>query len=234
MKEKEIEPVNILWTGGWDSTFRMIQLAVSGNIIQPYYIIDTNRKSSLKEMKQISIIKNLLSNKYKECNIKDVINIELNSIDIDSIFNLAYERLNEDSFIGSQYVWIAALSKKIKNLELSIHQDDKAEYFVRKLINRNRSKDSDEYILFGDLKFPLLNYTKLSMEDESKITNDTEILYHSWFCFEPLNDTPCGVCNPCVYTIQEGMSKRFNFRGKLYNKAPRFFKLLRRVINKIA
>lgn len=34
---------NVLWTSGWDSTFRIIQLIKEGREVQPYYIIDVNR-----------------------------------------------------------------------------------------------------------------------------------------------------------------------------------------------
>lgn len=40
----ETRIINILWTGGLDSTCRVAQLSQMGNIIiQPYYIIDPCR-----------------------------------------------------------------------------------------------------------------------------------------------------------------------------------------------
>jgi len=40
--------VNLLWTGGWDSTFRLLQLILDTRAtIQPVYVIDTARRSSL-------------------------------------------------------------------------------------------------------------------------------------------------------------------------------------------
>lgn len=227
------ELVNILWTGGWDSTFRMIQLAIKGANVQPYYIIDTDRISSLKEIKQIHRIKEALLAKYKDCNIRDIKLIELGTIKVDEKFKNAYQRLLKDSFMGSQYVWIAALAEQVEGLELSIHKDDKAEYFARKLLSDSAKNDSDEQIIFGNLKFPILDYTKLEMEEEANLSNDLDILYKSWFCFRPINNTPCGICNPCIYSIQEGMGKRFTTRAKIYNKAPRIFNLARRVIGKV-
>ena len=223
--------VHILWTGGWDSTFRMIQLASRGAIIQPYYIIDTNRKSSLVEIRQIHRIKEDLSLKYESCLIKDLNIIELGTINVDNKFIDAHKRLLKESFMGSQYVWIAALAENIKGLELSIHKDDKAEYFARKCFEQN--ENSDENMIFGNLKYPILNYTKLEMEDEARSLGDLDILYKSWFCFDPINNTPCGACNPCKYSIEEGMGKRFTLRGKIYNKAPRVVRGIRSIIRKI-
>lgn len=43
--------VTILWTGGWDSTFRLLCLAENEDIsIQPVYVIDENRKSKEYEL----------------------------------------------------------------------------------------------------------------------------------------------------------------------------------------
>ena len=46
----QTEPINLFWTGGWDSTFRLLQLIiVFRKRVQPYYIIDTTRKSVQNE-----------------------------------------------------------------------------------------------------------------------------------------------------------------------------------------
>lgn len=47
---------NALWTGGWDSTFRVIQLCRCCVIIQPIYIIDHSRISYTKELGSIGKI----------------------------------------------------------------------------------------------------------------------------------------------------------------------------------
>lgn len=41
MKEREV--INVLWTGGYDSSFRIVQLSKNKVTIQPYYLSD-NRK----------------------------------------------------------------------------------------------------------------------------------------------------------------------------------------------
>ena len=195
--------VKLLWTGGWDSTFRLIQLAVKGAKVQPYYIILEDRRSTLKEIGQMSRIKKDLELKYK------------------------------DRFLGGQYPVLSALSDRVSGLELSIHRDDKAEYFVRKLDRESSYLNSDVFTIFGGFNYPIINYTKIKMEEEAKESGDIETLYKSWFCHTPINDTPCGYCNPCRYSIDEGMKKRFDFRGRLYNKAPILFKLFRVFLSKV-
>jgi hypothetical protein len=30
----------------------------------------------------------------------------------------------------------------------------------------------------------------------------------TWFCHTPVRGRPCGICAPCVYTIEEGLARR--------------------------
>lgn len=48
--------VKIFWTGGWDSTYRMVELSQCDVIIQPIYCIDKGRKSSDIELNRIQMI----------------------------------------------------------------------------------------------------------------------------------------------------------------------------------
>lgn len=41
MKKREV--INVLWTGGYDSSFRMVQLSKSNVMIQPYYLSDKRK-----------------------------------------------------------------------------------------------------------------------------------------------------------------------------------------------
>lgn len=53
----EIKKVNILWTGGLDSSCRIIELSRMNVEIQPYYIWDTTRdsiKQEIRAMKRIT------------------------------------------------------------------------------------------------------------------------------------------------------------------------------------
>lgn len=226
MTKGEDLPINILWTSGWDSTFRMIQLARNEAHVQPHYIIDPERKSALVEIKRIQAIKKELSAKYVNCMINDVNFIEISTIAYRQDIVEAYQRILNKAFLGNQIVFLSALSKTINNLEFCVHKDDNSEYFIRMLQNdANHEVDlSDEKLLFGDFKFPILDYTKLDMEKECVETGDIGTLNKSWFCHWPVNgaitEEPCGICNPCKYVIEEGLAKRLPLRARLYAKAP--------------
>ena len=91
-------------------------------------------------------------------------------------------------------------------------------------------------VLFGNMYFPLVNYTKLEMKAEYETMGLADVINDTWFCFKPINGQPCGCCNPCKYTIEEGMSYRFSAAAlkrykwrrtsvyKYFNKLKRIFK----------
>ncbi|NRR75753.1 hypothetical protein HRD57_10360 [Tetragenococcus halophilus] len=56
---------NILWTGGWDSTFRVLSLVILQNKeVQPYYIIDPGRASNEVELLTMEKIKKEVVRKF--------------------------------------------------------------------------------------------------------------------------------------------------------------------------
>jgi len=68
--------------------------------------------------------------------------------------------------------------------------------------------DTDEYTIFGRFSFPILNLTKLDMNRLARERGWQEIMLQTWFCHRPVKDKPCGRCNPCRYTVEEGMGFR--------------------------
>jgi len=116
---------HVLWTGGWDSTYRVLDLVIIKSIdVQPYYIIDEQRSSTKKELETLELIKEELfniDNKYESC-IKKTVFIHKKEIPRNNEITAAYNRLRQISFIGSQYDWLARYmwSAGIK-LDLSVH-----------------------------------------------------------------------------------------------------------------
>lgn len=229
--------VNILWTSGWDSTFRLLQLVNMNAIIQPIYIIDTNRGSLKIEIERMNEIKKMIYNKYPESknNILPTKFIGLSDIKKNNYSTNAYKNLRKETFFGSQMEWISWLSKMYNGLEHCVHKDDNVEsilkdnvkYYDDKFsggywkVDENSSKDIVD--LCGDLRYPLLHYTKLDMKREAEKMDNIEILKKSWFCFDPINGEPCGLCNPCKYAIEEGMSFRFSKSGLRRHKYKKIY-----------
>lgn len=212
--------IKILWTGGWDSTFRVLYATlVDGKRVEPHYIIDTARQSSLRELSTISEIRELLSASNKEASgrISDLRVTLKNEIPADGDITNSWERLRFRAPLGRQYDWLAryAKSRNLVDLELSVHVDDKAHYFLEGKVEptpcggyRLDTSITEDEAIFARFIFPILGFSKTQMRDIARMHGFIEILEKSWFCHSPMNAMPCGTCSPCIYTIKEGMRYR--------------------------
>lgn len=216
-----VNVINTLWTGGWDSTFRVLYATIiEKKTLKPHYIIDVHRKSSLRELQAISEVRALLERTHPEAAPR-LLELELKLIteikDNEEITS-AYRRLTRKAPLGGQYDWLAryAYHAAIQNLELSVHIDDKAYYFLREKVCKNanqvwvlKSEVIGDENIFKFFSFPMLELSKTDMRIAAQENGFIHILERSWFCHQPKNGKPCGVCNPCIYSMQEGMRYRF-------------------------
>lgn len=104
---------NILWTGGLDSTYAVASLAkntTSDVRIQPFYVIDANRKSYPLELKAIHIITNILNSLNGNDKIFPLKTIKREDIKISNEISCAFGYLKQKYGLGSQYSWLASLA----------------------------------------------------------------------------------------------------------------------------
>ncbi|MFY4729963.1 hypothetical protein [Nitrospira sp. BLG_2] len=163
--------IRILWTGGWDSTFRVLYVSlVDGKRIEPHYIVDTTKPSSLRELQTISDIRSLLKTSHQEA-YERIAPLQITSateILEDPDISNAWKRLKQRSHLGYQYDWLAryAKSKQLTPLELSVHVDDKLYDFLKGQMEQTQSGGyrlqdhitGDESI-FARFEFPILEFT---------------------------------------------------------------------------
>lgn len=212
---------NVLWTGGWDSTFRVADLVVShGRTVSPFYIFDPARKSSALEVKRIKEIADLLRDASGE--IKSLTVVDLAAIPPDPKPSQQLAELAAKGHIGIQYEWIARAAAMwgVKDLELSIHRDDKAHAFLEESVLRTGSGADETWRLdpgtpadsplqlFSRLSFPVFETTKIEMRDRAVANGFSQAMERTWFCHTPRGERTCGICNPCVYTREEGLGDR--------------------------
>ena len=216
---------NVLWTGGWDSTFRVLDLVLNKKEeVQPYYVIDKERPSVPFEIKAMDKIREMVAEKDSNVAnlIRDYIMIEIDKIPENEKVTCSYNNLRSMTHLGNQYDFLAryVCSMDINNIELSIHKDDKAEMFIRNDVQIIEKENDSYYVMKEELSipdlcifsyyhFPLLDLTKLEMAEISKRSGFDNILEETWFCYTPTNEgIPCGLCNPCKYTKEEGLGRR--------------------------
>lgn len=232
-----LEPARILWTGGWDSTFQLLQLVLlQKRRVEPYYLIDEDRPSTgteLLTMKRIRIRIRDVSESAASLMLPTKF-FSVSEIPSHSGITEAYETVRKDTFIGSQYDWLARFCEVqgISGLQLCIHEDDMAAVVVVPIVATaqqgqhsfkvdSQYSGTPEYLLFKYFEFPLLKLTKTDMAQIAKERGWIQIMEMTWFCHKPINGKPCGRCNPCKYTIDEGLAWRIPVHRRLIGKVYR-------------
>ncbi|UOQ94433.1 7-cyano-7-deazaguanine synthase [Halobacillus shinanisalinarum] len=237
---------NVLWTGGWDSTFRVLNLVIDKNEkVQPYYVLDPVRPSTEMELRTMASIKRQLEKDFPEArkNICSTIEIKKEDIPLSDDFTREYNKLASSDHLGDQYDWLGryAISENLDHLELAVHLHDKVQGLIQddayKVDEENdhyyRVKEEPsrpEYSIFHPYRFPLLELSKLDMEKAAKESGYQHLMEMTWFCHTPKkNGTPCGLCNPCKYTRNEGLQRRVPEPSKAEEFKYFLFKVKRRL-----
>lgn len=226
---KEKSHVNLLWTGGWDSTFQLLQLLLIHKCeVTPYYTIHEERPSTGKELKVMNQIKAVLMDKYPF--VKDLLNqtqyYGVGDIPSNEEISSAYNEILKKCHVGIQYEWLARFCQDqgIKEMQLSIQDHIKInpdQFNVRPMLLKKKIAGQDnfiidpkfsdtyEYKIFKHFSFPLMRLTKLKMNEAVNKKGWREIMDMTWFCHTPTrSEKACGICLPCVIAIDESFGWR--------------------------
>jgi hypothetical protein len=236
-ESSHMEPVRILWTGGWDSTFQLLQLLLSENRrVEPYYLIDEDRLSTGAELLAMKRIRKMIFQIHEPAAalLQPTRIFSVSEIPSHPRLTQAYETIRDDKFMGSQYDWLARFCEHqgISGIQLCIHQDDKAAVIIDPLVTvTQHRKDSyqldhrysgtHEYSLFKYFEFPVLKLTKADMAVIARERGWSQIMEMTWFCHKPIRGSPCGRCNPCEYTMEEGLARRIPLTRRLMGNVHR-------------
>lgn len=214
------EPSNVLWTSGWDSTFRVCDLVLrQERPVQPWYVADSGRRSTPKELRTLDQIRRELIAKDAAVagRLLPLRTVRIEDIPADEAISAAYKALAAKSHLGSQYDWLARLAKSQDvRLELSIHADDKAHGFLEGHtvttsdgVHALADSAPADLGIFRWFTLPLFDLSKIDMQEQAEAGGFGDVMEMTWFCFMPLLDgKPCGFCNPCKYTREEGLGRR--------------------------
>ena len=144
----------ILWTGGWDSTFRLLQLASDSRMeIQPIYVHDAGRAGRVQEQQAMQkILAMIAKDKRFTANVhplkvydKDFILQNYPDSDITN----SWKALNAEFALGGQYEWLALLCKQLgiqAELGLVGRENDR----VASLIERGKLVVADSRLVIVD------------------------------------------------------------------------------------
>ena len=216
--------VHIFWTGGLDSTYRVVELSRNECVIQPHYII-TSRRTVENELQAISEITALLnSDKRTIAKLLPVETFPKTELEVYPDIQSAWDLLHElKDFKSQQYPLLTryARQKKLK-LEMGIQFSENGS--VVKVIDQSYlidcpdnddvmmidpEKGSQEwasFTLFQDFLFPKSLYHKTKAEEIEELKNQgyDKVLKKVWTCFNPVLGMPCGHCFACESARKEG------------------------------
>lgn len=245
--------VNVLWTGGYDSSFRMVQLSKMDVTIQPYYLSD-NRKSEKNELNAIKEITNDINkNDETKCDILPLKIYNVSDVKEDNEITESYLNLKKHFPLGTQYDWLRRFTKEqnINGLELTIEKSKNniayqtiQRFGATKLINNDvvpyrvidENKSTEDVLkIFGEFHFPEPSFklTKQEMLTEYKKLGFENTVIKTWFCYNPIKNKPCGLCNPCKSTIKEGMEFRFPKSSLRRYKLRAFYRIRKGLFRRI-
>lgn len=226
--------ISLLWTGGWDSTFRLLQLLCTTHApIRPLYLVDDERASAPQELATMRRIRRALRDHVPNGadRLLPTAYGSFRGTTIAPTVRADWRALSRQGYrLGIQYPILAtyAAEHDIEDLELSIEaRDASQEGSIASLLAPNvvrasspggptwRLPDSVDGPLrmFRRFTFPLLHHTKREMEREADGFGLASVLYDTWFCLTPVFGRPCGRCHPCRVAVAEGFSRRVGRLG---------------------
>ena len=240
--EVERPAAHLLWTGGWDSTFQLLRLLLlQRRPVVPFYLLDSTRPSTDVEIATMRRIRERLAQLHPHT--RDLLAqtrfFKVADLADDAAIDQAFRRSLQQAFMGNQYGWLARFCRQqdIDDMQLCIHRDDKAHAVIEPYVIRVADPDgetnyrfdpnfaqTDQYALFGRFSFPLFETSKLEMARVAGEYGWNDVMHMTWFCHRPRRDQqPCGRCNPCLYTIEEGLGWRIPASSRMTSAVYRTF-----------
>ena len=217
--------VKLLWTSGWDSTYRLLDLIlIQKRKVQPYYFALERRSASI-ERQTMEQIKQRLFSIWPEAHelVLETIFVPMDDVPPDVEARAALSRLREAGGarrVGGQYYDFAAAARYLglSDLELGIHAEEATPWLaelksnveeeggVCRLIPRPEPKELE---LFRRFAFPLLTLSKKDMEARARLGGFANLMEMTWFCHTPdRKGRACGLCAPCRLTMAQGLGRR--------------------------
>lgn len=197
---------HVFWTGGWDSTFRLLHLLFEEKVrVQPHYIVRSEQCTG-EEINTINNIRRKLGRDFPEKNklLLPVKFVDRRSIYINDEIKKRYDEIKEQEKINIQYLILSnyCAQENLENVELSILDED---------ISHRKDR-----LIFGRFSFPLLGKTKKEIADRSEENGWMELMRLTKFCRRPKNGNPCGLCGPCSDVVDAGIGWRLPLKARLF------------------
>jgi hypothetical protein len=206
--EETAKKIEIFWTGGWDSTFRLIQVLMTTSAqVRPHYLIRAEKSTGI-EIYVMILIRRAILTKYPEVRKRFLSTVYFNADQIEISEDIEKEilRLRKASQINEQYRLMLHYCKQfnIEQIEVSLDKspnETPEEWLIKHF------QDSP---IFNCFTYPIFNLTKSETHEIVKEHKWEDIMFMTSFCRRPkVVIEPCGQCGSCVDTVEAGMGFRF-------------------------
>lgn len=226
------DPAQTFWTGGWDSTFRVLWLLFEEKAtVQPHYIYDKRRKSAPQECATMDAIRAAIAERDPDAaaRLLPTQGIAREDIPANHARRDAYEEIRAQTNGSQQYKYLSdyadmVLGRRIE-IGIEVHETETsgAIYFLGELLEwseqggRLRADATNPQIaLFHSFWFPLMRMRKRDMDVVARGCRWGDLLALTVFCQRPRPDgTACGRCHSCAVTGHAGYLKRMPLRARI-------------------
>jgi hypothetical protein len=222
-----LNQINLLWSGGWDSTYRLLYLlVVKHSVVQPYYVIDHRRSSVPNELSAMEKIRHLFIETYPEKKrllLPTIVTEKKHIRQNKDITHKFYGVANASRIsLGPQVEWLALFAdeKGLFDLEVCHEKKPSPSAFDKLILPEIQGKGHEcrlknhlsnkDLSIFKYFRFPTLHLTKRDMEQLAEKYHFSHMMKMTWFCHKPVKNTiPCGRCSPCKMAKLCGIADEF-------------------------
>lgn len=209
-----VEPVQLLWTSGWDSTFRLCELVlVEGRAVQPLYMYVPDRAGREIELEVQGRLWQQLRERAPDPGLLryPIIHQQrwaaghpVPSAELRECFARVQAR---HPHLTGQFLRLAHLGDLLDwwAVELSLARGEGHPGFNEAAFVDHHARpealelaDTDEGWLLRRFAFPTLHRSRANMRDVAAIHGFDDLLRQSWYCQAPVGRRVCGRCRPCV------------------------------------
>lgn len=215
----------VFWSGGWDSTYLVIALLLAGWTVQPIYIVDHARKSCFFELNALDNLSVLVSERVPNGTLLPIRTFDRSEIKDDKEILAAWKEINQrlgsGRQLGSEYLYLSAFARQfheefpVIEMGLSKGNDDETGGPVAAMLKMGQmTPDQRVYkwgsaeivsTVLGNFEFPIINVTEKDMLAQVQAWNYGDIMQKTWFCTDPIQNLPCGICPACRRKIMNAM-----------------------------
>lgn len=235
--------VHLLWTGGWDSTYRLLDLVLRRRVsVQPWYVRDEERASTPLEISVMAAITDAIARRDPEAArlLQPIHFVDREEIAPRPELTVMCDQLH----LGSQYEWLARLvhQQELSSFEIGIekrssrvyemlwHNVEPVEGVGGRTFRLKPAVTDPNLELFRNFEFPVLHLTKSDLRQRAQARGWVELMSMTWFCHDPRAGKPCGMCTPCMVALEEGFGERIPILRRV---RPRLRLLKKKVLEQI-